>query len=233
MSKQLKAMLYFYVTDMRKQFTIFWMILMSIVVVSLIMATTMPDFWEAYLTISIPVYTFSGVAGFKIIKESLPFTIKMGGTRSSYFVSIGMFMLGYSIIAAFITNVVHSLSMLVMDILKLDNLQIMHPTALMGQEDVWLYRFGIDFYLNFFFIATLFILGLIFYKFGIVGGFLTLGVFALLNAVAIASGELIELGEVVIFQSEVSHYLVLFGIGAFLYVISWSLLRRISAVPQS
>ncbi|QDP39351.1 hypothetical protein [Radiobacillus deserti] len=232
MSNQLKAMLYFYVTDMRKQFLIFWTILSSIIIFSFCIAGMMPGGWELYLTISIPVYVFSGITGFKIVKESLPFTIKMGGTRRSYFLSIGMFTMGYSIAVSFITNGLHSISKIVMNIFTMDNFGIIHPTALMGEESNWFSRFAVDLFLNFFLVASLFILGLIFYRFGIVGGFSTLGVFVVINIVMIASGEFMDIAKAVITQSEIGHYIILFGFGLLLYGISWFMLRRISVASQ-
>ncbi|UOK58218.1 hypothetical protein MGI18_02185 [Bacillus sp. OVS6] len=79
MMRQCRGILLFEVLDIRNSLTIFWTILISCMALSFgIQLST-----GGNLTVSsgIAVYIFSAIAGFLTVKETYPFSIKMGSTR--------------------------------------------------------------------------------------------------------------------------------------------------------
>lgn len=91
MMRQCRGILLFEVLDIRNSLTIFWTILFSCMALSFgIQLST-----GGNLTVSsgIAVYIFSATAGFLTVKETYPFSIKIGSTRKNYYASTSLFLL--------------------------------------------------------------------------------------------------------------------------------------------
>src|SRR5699024_5911205 len=87
MGRQIKGLLYFFIADVRYSLTIFWTILMGILVVSLIVAYFLTNVKNGMMsfTLTAPMYVYCAILGFLTVKESVPFSIKMGATRKNIF----------------------------------------------------------------------------------------------------------------------------------------------------
>src|SRR5690625_2543779 len=99
MGRQIKGLLYFNFTDVRYSMTIFWTILMGILVVSLTIAYILKNVEGGFMTFTLtgPMYVYCAILGFLTVKESIPFSLKRGATRKNIFISLGTFFLGISI----------------------------------------------------------------------------------------------------------------------------------------
>lgn len=232
MKRQLKAMLYFFGADLRHSFLIFWSILIAITIISIIGALVLTNFenGKVFLTISMPVYVYAAILGFITVKESLPFVIKMGGTRKNFFIAIGILFLGLSLLIGLIQNILHSLINILLNIFEINNFNLLHVAAIMQQQDSLLYRFSIDICLSFFFLSTFFFLGLIFYKYGILGGFSSMGIVLLTLIFASANVELLRQIINILSDPALYYFTILLGAGVVFYGLSWLLLRKISTI---
>lgn len=231
MKRQMKAMLYFFGTDMRYSFIIFWSILSVIIVLSMIAAFFLLHRVEDavfYLALSVSVYVYGAVLGFKTVKDSLGFSLKLGATRRNYFASIGAYFVFVAILSACIETLMHQLVTMINQILSLDTFYLIHPAAMLGLQDSIFGRFLVDAAILFFLLVTSFLLGLIFYKYNLAVGFSVIGALFLLVLITAAEGMLFELISKIVVEASILHYLTLFLVTMACYLISWFLIRNIS-----
>jgi len=230
MGRQIKGLLYFFIADVRYSLTIFWTILMGILVVSLIVAYFLTNVKNGMMsfTLTAPMYVYCAILGFLTVKESVPFSIKMGATRKNIFISLGLFFLGLSLIKA----VAASITQILVDLLNakagIDTFMFLHLAYF--TDDTWLTRIFIDTSIMFLSLSALFVIGLLFYKYDLAGGGSVIGVIVILMLTGLAQGWLIDF-FIDIFQSIDR---MLFGkllvLGIVIYSFSMILLRRITIV---
>ncbi|WP_112179941.1 MULTISPECIES: hypothetical protein [Paraliobacillus] len=230
MKRQLKAMLYFFITDMRYSYSIFWSVLGSIILLSLVVTYLLNNFEETvmYLAISIAVYVYAAILGFITVKESLSFSIKMGGTRKNYFASIGLYFIGFSIVTAFIESTLHLVTVTSTKLFSISEFNLIHPAALLGEDGSFIYRFAIDAIIIFLCVTLFFLIGLIFYKYNLVVGLSLIGLIILTIVGAAARGTLLDLIEKLVLEPSFSYFLVTLGISLIIYLLSWPLLYNIT-----
>lgn len=230
MSRQIKGLLYFYFTDMRRSLLIFWSILLSIVLFILLIAFLLRDVNDGFMTISltVPIYIYCSILGFTTVKESIPFSIKMGATRKNIFVSLGILFAGLSVLNAVVASTLQSIIESIVTSIGVENFYFIH--VLYFLNNTWLNRVIVDTSILFFSLAIFFILGLLFYKYGTLGGGVTLGLFALSILLGHYQGWLTSF-FIDVFQSfsMVLFYQILL-IGIIVYCISIVLLRKITTV---
>ncbi|WP_186576767.1 hypothetical protein [Aquibacillus kalidii] len=231
MSRQIKGLLYFFVTDLRYSFIIFWSILTAVNIVSLITSYLLLNVTDSfmYLTNSIATYIYVGILGFITVKESLPFSLKMGATRKSYFLSIGTFFVGLSFFLATLENIYHIVLTSVNKALGIDNFYLFHLASLVGKGDSLLYRFSIDVFILFFGLSSMFLLGLVFHRYGQIGGLGILGVLVILLLVFAGTGGLMDLIKTIISNPSFHYFTIIFAIGLVFYGVSWAILHNVSA----
>lgn len=173
MTRQIKGLLYFFATDIRYSLMIFWTILLGILIVSLVISYFMLGVENGQLYFMFQfIYVYCGILGFITVKESIPFSLKMGATRKNLFISLGLFFLSIALMKAVIANTLHTVILYATDITNLHSFGFMHLAQLM--EDTWINRVVIDTSLMFFFLTVMFLTGLLFYRYGLLGGELLL-----------------------------------------------------------
>ena len=230
MGRQIKGLLYFFIADVRYSLTIFWTILMGILVVSLTVAYFLTDLENGFMTLSLtgPMYVYCAILGFLMVKDSVPFSIGVGATRKNLFISLGVFFLGLSLVKAVAASIIQILVNLFNAKAGMDTFMFLHLAYF--TEDTWLTRIFIDTSIMFLSLSTLFVFGLLFYKYGLAGGGSVVGVIVILFLTGIAQGWLIDF-FIDIFQSI---DMMLFGkllvLGIVIYGFSMLLLRRITIV---
>ena len=228
MGRQIKGLLYFFMTDIRYSLFIFWTILMSILVVSLSISYVLKDMENGFMTLSLtgPIYVYCAILGFLTVKEAIPFSIKMGAIRKNLFVSLGIFFVGLSTVLAIVANIIQVIVELLNKKIGIDLYYFIHITYFM--DDTWLTRVIIDISIMFFFLSLLFTIGLLFYKYGLAGGGSVIGLLASIIIVGVAQGWLIDF-FIQIFQGlDLLLFIQLFVIGFILYCLTFVLLRRIT-----
>jgi len=230
MGRQIKGLLYFFIADVRYSLAIFWTILMGILVVTLTVAYFLNNVENGFMTLSLtgPMYVYCAILGFITVKESIPFSIKMGATRKNFFISLGLFFLGLSLVKAVAASIIQILVDLLNAKAGIDTFMFLHLTYF--TDDTWYTRIFIDTSIMFLSFSALFVIGLLFYKYGLAGGGSVVGVIVILMLIGLAQGWLIDF-FIDIFQSI---DMMLFGkllvLGIVIYSFSMTLLRRITIV---
>ncbi|MEN2768272.1 hypothetical protein [Ornithinibacillus xuwenensis] len=228
MKNQIKGLLYFFATDIRHSITIFWSILLFVLVVALTFAYFLFQSTDSYMAFGFPfgIYFYCLILGFITVKQSIPFAIKMGATRKSLYVSLGIFFLFIAVAKALLANTLQQLVQVIIDKTNFDSFMFLHPAMLM--EDTWINRVLLDSAIMFLFLVLMFIMGLIFYKYGVLGGGAVAGVLAILLLIGLANGSLVEF--IIEFFQNIDMFFVaqLLGLGLLLFLISFVFIRRIT-----
>ncbi|WP_339229140.1 hypothetical protein NSQ77_04715 [Oceanobacillus sp. FSL K6-2867] len=229
MTRQIKGLLYFFATDIRYSLMIFWTILLGILIVSLVISYFMLGVENGQLYFMFQfIYVYCGILGFITVKESIPFSLKMGATRKNLFISLGLFFLSIALMKAVIANTLHTVILYATDITNLHSFGFMHLAQLM--EDTWINRVVIDTSLMFFFLTVMFLTGLLFYRYGLLGGGIVVGAGVILLLVGVAQGWLIDLFANLFSDLKLTIFLQIFGLGIVFYLLSFLLLKRITTV---
>src|SRR5699024_11877489 len=99
---------------------------------------------------------YCAILGFLTVKESVPFSIKMGATRKKIGISLGLFCLGLSLIKA----VAASITQILVDLLNakagIDTLMFLHLAYF--TDDRWLQRICIARCIMFFILSVLLVI---------------------------------------------------------------------------
>lgn len=229
MSRQIKGLLYFYSTDLRHSLLVFWSILMGILVISLVLTYLMPE--DGFMTLSLtgPMYVYCGILGYLFVKQMIPYTIKMGATRKNIMVSLAIFFIGLSTSFAVLASVIQEIINKFHELLGVDIFMFLHLSYFLT-DTMWS-RILIDASIMFFSMTLTFILGLIFYKYGLAIFGSILGTAFLVFIVGLAKGWLIEFG-IKLYQSgfDLIYFWQLLLIGIVLFSLSWLMLRKITTV---
>lgn len=216
----MKGLLYFNFTDVGYSMTIFWTILMSMLVVSLIVTYFMRNIEGSMtFTLTAPMYVYCAILGFLPVKESIPFSLKRGATRKNIIMSLGIFFLGISIIKSTVGSTLQVIIDLLVKKIGVDNFTFLHVSYL--TNDTWINRILIDITIMWFLFSFMFVLSLIFYRYGILIGGAFIGLLLILILTGFAQGWLTEF-LVAQFQTlDQTFYIQLFVISMIIYGISF------------
>lgn len=235
MPKQLSGALYYLSVDARYYYFYFWTILLSVLLLSVLVDLI---FTETYVnfTMSVPLYVFSAIVGQLFVKRSVPYLIKMGSTRKNVFLSFGIHFFILAIVNALLANTIQTIISFVYRLTGRDitgsitisdetnHFTITHIAEFI--QDTWMTRVIIDTSLMFFMLSASFLLGLIFYRYGLVGGISFIGAALFLLVIGFSKGWVLELVFNIIQNFSISFFYQLLGIGLFIYLLSFLLLRK-------
>src|SRR5690625_4887117 len=144
MNNQLKGLLYYFQTHMKRSFLIFWSILLGITIVTLIAAYILRnEDGVMTITLTMPMYFFCAIYGFVIVKQWIPYFIKIGATRKNIFLGLGIFFAGVASIYSLMATILQSAISFLVDKLTIDIFSFIHLSMVF--EDTWYIRFIIDF----------------------------------------------------------------------------------------
>src|SRR5699024_8110041 len=91
---QLKGTLYYYAVNMRYMLMIFCGIMLGILLLSIVSDMLFGgDTMDIYYSFSIPTYAFAVAVGFWVVKNIIPYLVKMGITRLSIYLGTGIMFL--------------------------------------------------------------------------------------------------------------------------------------------
>jgi hypothetical protein len=228
MGRQLKGLLYFFVTDIRYSLIIFWSILLSILILSLCISYFLlgVDNGAYYFSFGFPIYVYCAILGFLTVKEAIPFSIKMGATRKNLFVAIGLFFLGLAFVKAVVSSTLQALTLAFTKAAGISTFHFLYLSALM--EDSWLSIVIIDMTVMFFMFSIMFIFGLLFYKTGLAGGGIVVGAVALTLLYGTAQGWVIEFLINQFTHPHMAFFYQMLGVGLILYCLSYLFIRNIT-----
>ncbi|MGM0924403.1 MAG: hypothetical protein ACQEWW_24970 [Bacillota bacterium] len=231
MMKQCRGILLFEVLDIRNSLTIFWTILICCMALSFgIQLST-----GGNLTVSsgIAVYIFSAIAGFLTVKETYPFSIKIGSTRKNYYAATSLFLLLLAIfMAAAHTLLIMALEGMESSMVRAD-LKMFYFAKILGYENLYLVNFLIDGAICFFLLSGFFLLGSLFYRFGLIGGYAAIGLAAVLLFIPVVRDEFIKLVFEFGGDQALQYFAYLFGFGGVYLAIGWFVLIKAAAKTVS
>ncbi|WP_163971021.1 hypothetical protein [Oceanobacillus halotolerans] len=230
MQKQIKGLLYFYTADIRHSLTVFWTILLAILVVSLTFVYFLERLGDGFFTFSLtgPMYVYCAILGFITVKEAIPFSIKIGATRKNIFISLGIFFFLLSFSMATVGSLLQEAIKGLNQLLNVDIFTFLHISHFLS--DVWYSRILIDTSIMFFLLTFMLVVGLIFYRYGLLGGGTFLGILLVIFLVGITQDWFVNFFGEVFLNIDLVFFIQLFGIGVSLYFLSFLLLRRITIV---
>lgn len=230
MQKQIKGLLYFYVTDLKFSLKVFWSILLAIAVISLVISYFIRDIENGFFHLSLtgPIYVYCAIVGFLMVKDSIPFSIKMGATRKNILMSLAIFFLGLSLFMSILASSLQVIINYITQLLDMPHFNFLHIANIF--DGSWMTRMIIDTSITFFALSLLFVIGLIFYRSGVVGGGITLGIVFLVALTGFAQGWLGDFFINIFTNFSITFFYQLFLFGVILLGISWLMVRRITTV---
>ncbi|WP_404451447.1 hypothetical protein LG329_14025 [Virgibacillus necropolis] len=235
MNRQIKGLLYFFTADSRRSFLIFWGILLGSLVGTLLLTTGAYIFLNGVevnmrFALSFAIYIYCAIFAFVTVKESIPFSIKMGATRKNFFISLGIFFIGLSVLKSILANTIHSIVLTITNQLLLFEFDFIHLAQLIN--DTWLTRVIIDATCMFFILSAMFGIGLLFYKYGLAGGggFIALVIVFLL--VGVAADFITEFFVNIVESFDLIFFYQLAAVGLLLYGLTWLLVRKVTIVKS-
>ncbi|WP_042225003.1 hypothetical protein [Oceanobacillus manasiensis] len=228
MGRQLQGLLYFFTSNLRYSLIIFWTILMSILVVTLTISYFLLNVDGAFMAFSLTgaMYVYCGIVGFITVKDMIPFSIKVGATRKNLYAGLALFFLLLSFFKAVAGTVIQELVNGMNGVFGLNNFEFLHLAVFI--ENNWYTRVMIDTAIMFFFFTLMFLLGLLFYRFGLAGAGSVLGILLVGLLFSIAKGWAWDFMVEVAENFDMMFFVQLTIISIILYVISFFLVRRIT-----
>ena len=241
MQKDIKGVLYFLSVNVRYPLGVFWTILFSIYLIS-ILFSVISNSENVLFQASIPIYIFCLVLGMWTVKNTIPYLLNMSVTRKLIFISVGIYFLLLAIFQAVLANIltviISLLGMKAMsgEISLIDGdkeftFYFTHLSQFL-ENDSLMNQIMIDSIICFVALSSMFFVGLIFYRFGLVGGFSFLGALFIVYILSIARGSFIDLMTYFIDNYSMALYFQLFGLGFLLYLLSFIVLRRVTTISS-
>ena|SRR5699024_2045278 len=237
MDAQLKGSFYYVVTNTKRPFTIFWIILGGFMFLSYGMSYLFVGS-ETVVSydLSFPIYIFGAVLGFNFVKNCIPYLIRMGSSRMNISLTIGLSFILLSIFNALIANTLYELMNKIAGEVNRgiftigigDASYTFTHLADLIMKNMWFNRVVIDTSIGFFLLASFFLLGLIFYRYGYIGGFSALGLFMAVIVFGIAKEWLIDFFKYIFTDFHFIFFYQLFLTGIVIYLISYLLMRRLT-----
>lgn len=236
MAKELKGSLYMIYSNYFYSLLTFWAVLIGIVGISIVFAYIYPGS-ESYFTLSAPSYFYGPIVGAMLVTGIMPYLIKLGVTRFSLFVSIGIFGGVVTIANSIVIQVIQKILTLIFKetasghllLAKGESTLVLNHIAEAFPVDTWWTRIVIDTSLAFLFLAIAFFIALIFYRYGKLGGFLFLAAIAAIMIFGMSSGGfLYQILERIFTTFSFHYFYYLFGIGIVIYGLSYVILHRLT-----
>lgn len=232
MSNQIKGLLYLFVMEFRYSILIFWTILLSLLGAFLVFyyAVITPADSNFFFGFAFAIYFYCGVLGFIAVKETVPFALKIGATRKNFYIAAGLFFLGLAAFFSLAANSIQSLVTFLIDGTRMESMQFIHLANFVG--GTWVDRFVTDLSMMFLLMTILFLTGLVFYKYGQLGGGILAGVAAAVVLAGIAQGWLIAWFIELFAEINILFFYQVLLLGLVLYAVSFVMLRDISITKK-
>src|SRR5690625_6817258 len=203
MANQLKGTLFYLYTNVRFTLIIFWIIISTILALSLITSYFMSEGTISF-QLSFSVYVFCTIIGTWTVKNAIPYSIKLGSTRKNLYVSLGIYVLGFALFNSIIANTINKFFEVVFEVKRVGGLVVIasnsstesfiffHVAQFLGSNS-WFTYVLVDAIICFFLLTSAFIIGLVFFRYGLLGGFVFLGIVLFTFIIVIAIGWLFDM----------------------------------------
>lgn len=237
MLTDIKGTLYYLIANVRYPFIVFWSILLSIFFIAIVLST-IGGSTHVLFQASIPIYIFCLVLGMVTVKNTIPYLLKMSVTRKLIYLSVGIFFLLIAFIQAVLANLLTRLIDLIGKTAVSGEITMFQGDTQFAFEFTHLSQFltndsfaiqvTVDTIIAFAALSSMFFIGLIFYRFGLIGGFSFIGVIFIIYIASIVQGSFIDLVNYVLNNYSMTLYFQLFGISVVVYLLSYVVLRRLT-----
>ncbi|MFC0522017.1 hypothetical protein ACFFGV_00240 [Pontibacillus salicampi] len=229
MLRDMKALIHYFIADYRFSFIVFF----SIMSASLAGFTIVSIFMEGtdIIVFTGPiVLIFAAISGFYMTKETFPFCIRLGITRGRYVAGAGIFILLLSLALSTVHFVLNRIFSAILEVSNYTSITHYTMLNLLHLENTVLNEIGLLAAFSFLVLSVSFLLGSIFYRYGMVGGFITLSVLFIILAAPATRQPLIDMFLIVQESAIEFRYwaLLLFPLLAFLP--NWTLLRKATTI---
>jgi len=229
MGNQMKGLLYYFTTQAKRSLYIFWSILGISLLASFIISVVSlqsSDETTFFFMLSFAVYVFSAFYGFISIRYELPFSIKMGATRKHFWFSRFIFFIGLTICQIIIVQLVTGISKIFREMFNLEPqaFQLAHPALLL--DNTFFQQIVIDATLIFSILVISQLLGMFYYKYGLIGIASLAAVVLVFLLFAFAKGWSFEAFIYLQEHFSLTIFAYISLVGILCYLLSWLLIRR-------
>ncbi|MGV2619638.1 UNVERIFIED_CONTAM: hypothetical protein N8J90_00565 [Halobacillus marinus] len=227
MLRDLKGIFYYLLIDYRFSFLVFWSILTATLVGFTLLSILVPDSSMIVFTSPI-VFVFCIISGLNMTKETFPFCVKMGTTRTRYLLGTFAFSLFFSLVLSMVHLGIVRGFRAVLDAEKISSIRHYSLMDMLDVQAAWYNEIWVLGLLFFLFISIGFLLGSVFYRYGLIGGFSGVAVFGVLMMLPVTKDYLFS--EVFRLQGMTLHvdFLLLLAAALLTFVPSWMVLRKAS-----
>ncbi|KMJ56687.1 hypothetical protein AB685_20695 [Bacillus sp. LL01] len=231
MLNDMKAVLYYLTVDIRFSFMVFWSILILSLTAMFIIVLSFDT--RMIVTTSMAIYIFCGITGFLTTKETFPYCIKLGATRTRYVVSVLVYCFAVAAVFSIIHVIIQTIFNSLVQAAASERFLTYHTVEATTLANTWYNALLVDMIICFLLLSLGFLLGTIFFRLGLIGGLGTLAVLAIIVILpytrnfifdAIVNVEGWKLGF---------NFLMLVGVALLAYLPNWGMLRRASTVPSA
>ncbi|MFD1416740.1 hypothetical protein [Oceanobacillus jeddahense] len=232
MNNQIKGMFYAYSTEVIRTAKIFLSIFTGMIIISAIICYLLlgVDEFKMYFAIPFGTYFNVGVVGVLLVKNSVPFGLKMGATRKNMYLMHLYFIAAYSFIMAFLGSTLQQVTEWLFQAVGVTNYIYVHPAMLL--TDNWAMRIVVDTFVMIFIMALLYLIGLIFYRTGLIGAGSLLGVLLVVVLYGVFEGWLIQAAVDLFSNVTLMTFVTIFLIGLMFYLVSFPFMRKITIVNR-
>jgi len=226
--QQIKGLLYFMTVESKRSLAIFWIILVSTIMLSLMIAYFLGSNNDVKLVfmISIPTYIHCAIYAFVSVKQTIPFSIKMGASRKNIFISMGVFLITLVLIQNIFINLFYEILRFTVQALDISSFQLIHPAQLLGNS--FSERLITDFAIMLCLLAVMYVLSLLFYNYGLIGGGSFGAAIVIILVFAVAKGWMAQWVAFISKSMNINFFYWMMLISLAVYVTAWALVRKIN-----
>ncbi|MGN1402007.1 MAG: hypothetical protein ACI4XL_10935 [Bacillus sp. (in: firmicutes)] len=228
----LRGSFYVLFLSYRKQAYIFWTILFAIWAASFGLVAFFSQSVQVYfiLTVSGPVYVFYGIMASKLLDRTFRYFLNLGVSRLQYLLHIGLFFIAWSIIGAFMIGCLQQVTFYLVEQMGIEGLRLLHPVLLYDLEQPFLLTFVLDVCLLLSSLVFGLFTNMLFYRYGVAGGYSFMGFLIFLPIVIIILDWHPSILEMVLDMTFVVMIVSICLFSIFIYSAIWKVLHRAPAV---
>lgn len=236
--REMKSILYFLTVNIRFTFIVFWTILTSIYGLAILFNVFM-EMDDVLFQPYIPIYIFSMVIGMWTVKNALPYLLKMGITRKMMYGTIWLYFILFAIVNTLLAHVFTVISNLLgkhqtgglftFSIYNGDEAEVTFDFNHIAQfmvNDSWMNQIIVDVIICFVALTFMFIVGLVFHQYGLIGGFSFIGLLFASLMIIIATDRITDIIVYIYNHYTMRLYYQIWLGSAIVYLLSYLILRR-------
>lgn len=225
----LKGILFYQYAIYRFTLIVFWVILLGFLITGIILSLVFSNV-DIFYNLNGTIYVFLAVMGFWSVKNVIPSLLKVGTNRKHTFLGLGLGLLMLVIVFTLLSNVIMILANQFLQLASNAGTNNFYNFIAFFMEDaIWL-PFLIDFAISSLFVSISVLYGLIFYRYGLYGGFASLAVTFLIFIYGMSKFILSGLAENLA-QYAISHsaslFSMIFLVAVAIYGLTYLLIRKI------